>query len=71
VFFPRIPKIADMSATAVLPATVHPAPVHARPRERAPTRWLLIAISVVFLSLFLLLPLVSVFVQALEQGWKV
>jgi sulfate transport system permease protein len=36
--------------------------------EPAIVRWLLIAISMLFLSLFLFLPLVAVFAQALEKG---
>jgi sulfate transport system permease protein len=39
--------------------------------EPAWIRWLLVGISVVFMALFLLLPLVAVFVQAFEEGWKV
>ncbi|MEP6485628.1 MAG: sulfate ABC transporter permease subunit CysW [Rudaea sp.] len=39
--------------------------------ERAPVRWLLIAITIAFLSLFLLLPLLEVFVQAFSEGVKV
>lgn len=38
--------------------------------EPAPVRWLLIASAVAFLALFLVLPLASVFVQALEKGWE-
>jgi sulfate/thiosulfate transport system permease protein len=34
-------------------------------------RWTLIAIAALFLSVFLLLPLVNVFAQALAQGWGV
>jgi len=37
-------------------------------REPAPVRWLLIAATVSFLALFLLLPLLVVFVQALSNG---
>lgn len=38
--------------------------------ERAWIRWLLIAVAIVFLALFLVLPLVTVFVQALAKGWE-
>jgi sulfate/thiosulfate transport system permease protein len=34
-------------------------------------RWLLIGLTLVFLSLFLLLPLVVVFMQAFERGWRI
>ena len=37
-------------------------------REPAPVRWLLIAVTLGFLGVFLLLPLITVFVQALAQG---
>jgi len=37
-------------------------------REPAPVRWLLIAVTLGFLGIFLLLPLITVFVQALVQG---
>src|SRR6185369_6835600 len=36
--------------------------------EPAPVRWLLIAIALAFLGLFLLLPLAAVFSQAFEKG---
>lgn len=39
--------------------------------EPAWVRWSLIGVSVTFLALFLLLPLVAVFVQAFEEGWRV
>jgi len=38
--------------------------------EPAPVRWLLIALGVAFLTLFLVLPLAAVFAQALEKGWE-
>jgi len=48
----------------------------ARSNDRAITepeevRWLLIGVAVVFLGLFLFMPLAAVFVQAFEQGWLV
>ncbi|WP_052573418.1 sulfate ABC transporter permease subunit CysW [Haloferula sp. BvORR071] len=39
--------------------------------ESGPVRWLLIGLAFVALSLFLLLPLAAVFVEALRQGWDV
>src|SRR5579862_5062054 len=36
--------------------------------EPAPIRWLLIAVTLAFLGVFLLLPLFTVFVQALSSG---
>ncbi|NBD19897.1 sulfate ABC transporter permease subunit CysW [Aquabacterium fontiphilum] len=40
-------------------------------REPAWVRWLLISLALVFLSLFLFLPLVSVFFEAFKRGWDV
>ncbi len=37
--------------------------------EAAPIKWLLIGVAILFAGLFLLLPLVNVFVQALGKGW--
>ncbi len=39
--------------------------------EPAPVRWALIAVALAFLGVFLVLPLVSVFAQALEKGASV
>lgn len=39
--------------------------------EPAPVRWLLIVLAILFLGLFLFLPLAAVFSQALEKGWAV
>jgi sulfate transport system permease protein len=38
--------------------------------ESAPVRWLLISVAVVFLGLFILLPLAAVFSQALDKGFS-
>lgn len=38
--------------------------------EPAPVRWLLTAIALGFLGLFLFVPLAAVFAQALEKGWR-
>ncbi|UMY19631.1 sulfate ABC transporter permease subunit CysW [Methylobacterium organophilum] len=57
---------------AVPASTFAVAPPPAAPRsavtEGAGIRWLLIGIAVVFLALFLVLPLVTVFAQALSKG---
>jgi sulfate transport system permease protein len=39
--------------------------------EPVAVRWLLIAIALSFLGLFLFVPMAAVFAQALEKGWKV
>ena len=41
-----------------------------RGTEESPlVKWLLISVAVAFLGVFLLLPLVNVFAQALGKGW--
>ena len=50
------------------PKATRPATATAEP---AVVRWLLIGTCVVFLSLFLLAPLVAIFVQAFSAGWHV
>ncbi|AWI54516.1 sulfate ABC transporter permease subunit CysW [Aquabacterium olei] len=40
-------------------------------REPAWVRWTLISVALIFLSLFLFLPLVSVFFEAFKKGWDV
>ena len=59
-----------MSASTTLPAG--PAPAVALRRtatgEHPAIKWLLIALSVVFMVLFLIIPLVAVFFEALKKG---
>ncbi len=53
---------------AVLPARAPaPAPVA---DETAPVRWTLIGVTVAFLSLFLLMPLIVVGIEASQKGWE-
>ncbi|MFC3667270.1 sulfate ABC transporter permease subunit CysW [Uliginosibacterium paludis] len=40
-------------------------------RESAAVKWLIVSISLLFFAAFLLLPLVTVFVEALRRGWDV
>lgn len=40
-------------------------------REPVWVKWLLISLALIFLSLFLFLPLVSVFFEAFKRGWEV
>ncbi len=40
-------------------------------RETRAVRWLLLALGLGFFGLFLLLPLVAVFTEALRKGWEV
>jgi sulfate transport system permease protein len=39
--------------------------------ESAPVRWVLIVLAFVILTLFLLLPLAAVFIEAFRRGWEV
>lgn len=41
-----------------------------RPKDPILLRWTLIAVALSFLGVFLVLPVVSVFAQALEKGWQ-
>jgi sulfate transport system permease protein len=43
---------------------------HRARTEPAPVRWLLTGIALIFLGLFLFVPLAAVFSQALEKGWE-
>jgi sulfate transport system permease protein len=45
------------------------APAHRGTEESAVARWVLIGLAVAFALVFLLLPLVNVFAQALARGW--
>jgi sulfate/thiosulfate transport system permease protein len=46
--------------------------VHRRATEESPwVRWALIGVALGFLTLFLFIPLVTVFVEALRKGWEV
>lgn len=40
-------------------------------RESAAVKWLIVSVSLLFFAAFLLLPLVTVFVEALRRGWDV
>jgi sulfate transport system permease protein len=49
-------------------ASAHPRPLHSAVTESKFARWALVAISLVFLALILLLPLAAVFVEAFRKG---
>lgn len=58
------------SASAA-PASAAPAvPKRVRTTESAPVRWLLTALALGFMALFLVLPLAAVFAEALGAGWQ-
>ena len=62
--------------TAVMPAAVPQAGVAPRSMQSATTearwvRWGLIAVALAFLTLFLFVPLVTVFFEAFKKGWDV
>lgn len=47
-------------------------PAHRRATDESPwVRWALIGVALGFLTLFLFIPLVTVFVEALRKGWEV
>lgn len=57
--------------TAVPLLQTSPAPHKVVTQESPWARWTLILLALSFLSLFLLLPLVAVFFEALRKGWEV
>ncbi|MES2934060.1 MAG: sulfate ABC transporter permease subunit CysW [Pseudomonadota bacterium] len=61
-----------VAATTVASAPLHGEPVHtvAAPLEPAWVRYLLISIALIFLTLFLFVPLAAVFVEAFKKGWQ-
>ncbi|HEY9193996.1 MAG TPA: sulfate ABC transporter permease subunit CysW, partial [Methyloversatilis sp.] len=58
-------------ATALHAKTDHAARFESRSATREPTwvKWTLIGVSLTFFVLFLLMPLIAVFVEALRKGW--
>ena len=56
----------DAAPTATAPVARNPRPVRTEP---APVRWAIITVALTFLSLFIVLPLVTVFEQAFSKGW--
>ncbi|NTV11650.1 MAG: sulfate ABC transporter permease subunit CysW [Zoogloea sp.] len=57
---------ADVSLTLAAPHIAHPARAT---EERAWVRWLLIALALAFLGVFLFVPLAAVFAEALKKGF--
>ncbi|CAI8721975.1 sulfate/thiosulfate ABC transporter inner membrane subunit CysW [Methylococcus capsulatus] len=73
----RLPRLNGTSTEAIamsaqpLTFASHIHHVHHAARGEAPwVRWSLIAIALLFLALFLLMPLALVFVQAFAKGWE-
>lgn len=61
-------KLVDLDHQA--DASIGTAPTKSYALQESPwIKWTLITISLLFLSLFLFLPLVSIFITALSQGW--
>ncbi len=58
--------LTDAAPTATAPVARNPRPVRTEP---APVRWAIITVALTFLSLFIVLPLVTVFEQAFSKGW--
>jgi sulfate transport system permease protein len=61
--FDRLPQNAQASVAAVAPRTIRTAT-----SEPAWVKWLLIGVALAFLTLFLFVPLVAVFAEALKKG---
>ena len=57
-----------MTDVAIAPLLSQPAKAHPVTSERLPIRLILIGVCVVFLVLFVLMPLIVVFVEALRSG---
>ena len=62
---------ATSLAASAAGARIEPPYVPAATQEPGWVRWLLIGIALVFLTLFLFVPLVAVFYEALKKGWDV
>ncbi len=60
-----------MSTSLAAPLTAAPPQLKSATKEPAWVRWSLIGVALTFLSLFLFLPLVSVFAEAFKKGWDV
>ncbi len=56
---------------AAAPLPVAPPRLQSATKEPAWVRWSLIGVALAFLSLFLFIPLVSVFAEAFKKGWDV
>jgi sulfate transport system permease protein len=64
----------NVATSSPLAKQAPPAPrSHARPAHAEPpwVKWTLVAAALLFLSLFLFVPLVAVFVEAFKKGWEV
>lgn len=62
--------MAGTTATLVKPSPVSDFAAHQGTTEPRWLRWLLTAIAISFLTLFIVLPAVNVFSQALAKGWQ-
>jgi len=60
-----------MSTSLAAPLAVAPPQLQSATKEPAWVKWTLIGVALAFLSLFLFLPLVSVFAEAFKKGWDV
>ncbi len=61
-----------MSAIPLNTPVASAPPAHRRATDESPwVRWALIGVALGFLTLFLFIPLVTVFVEALRKGWEV
>src|SRR6185437_7091463 len=63
------PRGTRMSAVLPLPAETTPRATAPAAREPVWARRTLIAVALLFLALFLFVPVIAVFTQALSKGW--
>jgi sulfate transport system permease protein len=64
------PEVGALMAAHVSALRTSRAPAHRGLTEPAPVRWLLTAVALAFLALFLVVPLVAVFTEALAKGFQ-
>ena len=62
---------ATLPASAAAPGVRAPRQMRAATAEAPWVRWLLIALALAFMTLFLFVPLATVFHEALKKGWQV
>jgi len=62
--------MSETAATTFASLPAKPDTPRSAVTEGRAVRWSLIAVAIVFLALFLVLPLATVFVQALSKGWE-
>ena len=62
---------ATLAAPACAPAKTAPRQRRAATAEAPWVRWLLITLALAFMTVFLFVPLATVFYEAFKKGWEV